>query len=317
MGNQIFKNHADSREELEDEIKRLETSESYVPRPQVEAPRLEEKKYTPQSDYAIGLQAERELADYRKQGEAVIREKNAAENSSMTAAREAYGADRDGELAALDERYRDAVRSTDADVIKRGLARSSVAAVGRAELEKEYLAKNAEISATYGKKIAELDGDIAALGSKLKTALDDFNLSYATRLTGRIAELKAERDKKIADVAEYNNNVRAKQAQLDMQAAKTQSELYDAALDQKKKENSVDGFTEEERDAMYASIFKAMDAYLGSMTENEARLELLNHSLYRDHLTNYYYARLFDKYGRSAPEGAYPDREKKDPTEPY
>ncbi len=54
---------------------------------------------------------------------------------------------------------------------------------------------------------------------------------------------------------------------------------------------------------MYKSIYKLMDEYLGGMDKGEARLELINHSLYRDHLSSYYYARLFDKYGRSEPEG--------------
>lgn len=53
MGNQIFKNHLDSRDDLEDEIKRLETDDNYISRPQVNAPRLEEKKYTPASDEAL------------------------------------------------------------------------------------------------------------------------------------------------------------------------------------------------------------------------------------------------------------------------
>ena len=261
MGNQIFKNHLDSRDDLEDEIKRLETDDNYISRPQVNAPRLEEKKYTPASDEALGLQAERELDGYRKQGETAIREKRDSDEKSMLDMKEGYGANRDGELSKLEESYNSAVRATDADAIKRGLARSSVAAIGRAEIEKEYLAKNAEISATYGKKIAELDKEIAALDGKLKSALDDFNLSYATRLNERITELKSERDKKVADVAEYNNDIRAKQAQLDMQAAKTQSELYSAALEQKKKENSIENFSEEQRDAMYKSIYKLMDEY--------------------------------------------------------
>lgn len=304
MSNFAAINHSDGRDELENEIKRLEMVDTGVTKPRLPSVSLEEKQYAPPTDAELASRAENELDEYKRTGLAGIRDKNAADEKAITAARDGYGKSLDAELSALESSYQNAVRASDNDAIKRGLARSSVATVNRAEIEKAYLAQNAEISATYGKKISELDAEISALGSKLQTALNDFNLSYASRLNTRIAELKSERDKKISDVTEYNNTVRAKQAELDEKLARAESDLYSASIAQNKSATSLGGLTEQQRDKMYRAVYDAMDKYLGSMDAIEAKKELRTHTLYREHLSAYYYARLYDKYGRDDPPGA-------------
>ncbi|MDE6401066.1 MAG: hypothetical protein K2L54_00460, partial [Clostridiales bacterium] len=190
--------NSEGRNKLEDEIKRLETS-AYGSIGKKTLPRVEldEIDYTAPTDEYLAVKAENSLADYRTDEINAIRDRSENDVKQKSAQRDAYISDRDGERAALAESYEAAVRAVDADAVKRGLARSSVAAVGRSELESEYLKRNADVVQSYGKKIAELDNEIAAADGKLRAALDDFNLSYATKLNQKIAELKAERDEKI------------------------------------------------------------------------------------------------------------------------
>lgn len=294
----MITNNTESRDKLEEEILRLETIDDGVSKKTLPEVKLDEIDYTAPSDEFLKISAEKELADYRKNGEKALRDKSADDVKTMSDSRAAYANSRDGELAALSEKYADAVRAVDNDAVKRGLARSSVAAVGRSELESEYFGRNASVIEDYGRKIAALDAEISAADGKLRAALDDFNLSYATKLNAKLKELKSERDRKIAEVTEFNNAVRAKQAELDAARAKTESELYTEAQKQQKNSASLDGASSERRDAIYKSVYAKMDEYLASMSPQQARLEIRNHSLYKQHLSPYYYSRLYDKYGR-------------------
>ncbi len=294
-----YPNNSEERSKLEEEIKRLESSAfGSVGKPTLAQTELNEIEYTPPTDEYLAVEAENSLANDRADQIQAIRDRSENEVKQNTAVRDAYISDRDGERATLAENYEAAVRAVDNDAIKRGLARSSVAAVGRSELESEYLKRNADVEKSYGKKIAELDGEIAAADGKLRAALDDFNLSYATRLNQKIAELKAERDQKIERVTSFNNSVREKQAKLDADKLKTESDLFSAAIEQKKKANSADGLSASERDKLFKSVYDSMDKYLASLDKQEAKLEIRNHTLYRQHLSNYYYTKLYDKYGR-------------------
>lgn len=296
---QRMDNYSDTRRKLEEEIAELEkASEAKVPaKPALPSVKLEEKTYDPPSDKSLAEQAEIGLDDYKRQGEASIRDKSAAGERELVSARDAYETNMKRELDAAEEDYNAAAKRVDADVIKRGLARSSVAVNAKNELNGDLLERTAAVRESYGKRIAELDAQISDVGNKLQSALNDFNLAYAVKLNDALNSLKAERDKKIEETREYNNTVKAKQAALDEQKARAESDLYTAAINQNKKLAYVDG----EEDALYESIFNRMDAFLGSLDTNRARLEINNHSFYREHLNDYYYYKLFDKYGRKLP----------------
>ena len=201
-------------------------------------------------------------------------------------------------MRALGEAYEKSARAIDNDVIKRGLARSSVAVTSKKDLEGEYLGKTADIRADYGTKIAELDGLIASVDGKLKAALDDFNLSYAVKLGQTLDGLKAEREKKLEEVIEYNNGIKQKQATLDANKAKTESDLYTAAIKQYNSAKDLNNLPDKERDEVYRNVYNTLDAFLGSLSKPDAQREVRNYSLYRDHLSDKYFYMLYDKYGR-------------------
>lgn len=296
MANNIKIN--ESRDELEDEISRLETNYSAAVRPNLPKVTLQEKSYDAPDDGALKKSAESELADYRAEGEKSIRQKSEAEKTELDSKRDAYDGAKTTAEAELERRYEAAARAIDNDVVKRGLARSSVAAVERGALEREYLGQTAVVAREYASNISKLESDIAAVDKKLQTALNDFNLTYAAKLNQRLNELKAEREQKLQEVIEYNNEIKRKQAALDNDRLKTESSLYSAALSQEKQENSLDGAANQRRDEVYKAVFERMDAFLGSLDPQQAFLEIRNHSMYRQHLSNYYYNRLYDKYGR-------------------
>lgn len=296
MANNIKINQ--SRDELAEEIERLETNSSAAVKPTLPKVTLQEKTYDAPDDAALKKSAESELAEYRIEGEKSIRQNSEAETAELNAKRDVYAGAKTTADAELERRYEAAARAIDNDVVKRGLARSSVAAVERGALEREYLGQAASVAREYANNIAKLESDIAAVDKKLQTALNDFNLTYAAKLNKRLTELKAEREQKMQEVIEYNNEIKRKQADLDNDRLKTESSLYSDALNHEKQENSLDGASSERRDAVYKAVYERMDAFLGSLDPQQAFLEIRNHSMYRQHLSNYYYNRLYDKYGR-------------------
>lgn len=289
---------SESRDRLEEEIGRLEDVSSSAVRTTLPKVKLEEITYAAPSDSELMLTAERELAEYRSDAENDIRRQSDSEKAELNSKRDAYVDGKRNSEAELEQQYTAAARAIDNDVVKRGLARSSIAAVERGQLEREYLSKNAEIAKQYGSTIAQLESDIASIDKKLQSALNDFNLTYAAKLTGKLNELKAEREKKIRDVTEYNNEVKSKQAKLDNDRLKLESDLYSAALSQEKQESALSGIPAERRDEIYRAVYKKMDEFLASLDPAAALVEIRNHSMYRQHLSNYYYNRLYDKYGR-------------------
>lgn len=291
-------NSSSGRDRLEDEIKKLETVVTEVKKPTLPTVKLEETKYDAPTDAQLEKLAVGSLADYKTQGEAAIRKENADGGAALQAKRDAAASGLDSELTALDGEYSRAARGIDNDVIKRGLARSSIAATQKGELEADRAKSAAAIRESYGKRISELDSEISALGSKLQTALDDFNVSYAVKLNETLAGLKAERENKIAEAAKYNNEVRAKQAALDAERLRTESELYTAALKQQDAATDLDVLSKDKREVIYKEVFKKMDDYLASLSKEEAKREIRNHTLYRDHLSDIYFYKLYDKYGR-------------------
>lgn len=288
----------EDRDALFDEVDKLETASNAAVKTSLPKVKLEEKTYSAPDDSTLKSVAESELAVSFAGTENDLRQKSAAERTELEAKRDAYETGRRSSESELEQKYNDAVRAIDNDVVRRGLARSSVATVERGALEREYLSKNADIAREYNSSIAKLEGDIAAVDRKLQDALNDFNLTYAAKLNQRLSELKTEREKKMQEVIEYNNEIKQKQAKLDSDRVKTESDLYSAALRQADKETDIEQTLASRREEVYKSVYKKMDEFLGGMDPMQAMLEIRNHSFYRQHLSNYYYNKLFDKYGR-------------------
>lgn len=293
-----YTDYSSQRDKLADEIGELETVTMTVNKPELPKVTLQEKEYDPPSDAQLRDSATAALADYKRQNENAIRANSAAEESSLSSQRTAVEKQLGERIAELDNAYAEAARRVDNDVIKRGLGRSSIAVNSKQQLESERLGKTAELQSAIGGKIAELDSAIASISDKLKTALNDFNLTYAAKLNEKLEGLKAERTKKIDEVTEYNNNIRAKQAALDIDREKAESSLYNDAIKQRGEISSMDYLSDKERDAIYKDVYNKLDAFLGSMSKSDAKHEIQSYSIYREHLSNKYFYMLYDKYGR-------------------
>lgn len=292
------KDNSDDRKALENEILALESEKAKPSTPKLPEVSLSEKRYDAPSDEALRRSATDSLAEYKSNGIESIKNQSATTEKSLKDKREGYLQGLDKELSELKKGYEAAANSIDNDVIKRGLARSSIAVNKKSELEKELFSSEAAARSEYGKKIADIDAEIGDINVKLVKALDDFNIAYAAKLNQTLASLKKEREDKINEVIKYNNEIKEKQAKLDADRLKTESKLFSEALENNKKASSADYLSEEEAEKLHSAVYDKMDKFLASLSPEQAKLEIRNHTFYQKHLSDFYYYKLYDKYGR-------------------
>lgn len=288
----------DGRKDLEAEIKKLEQVDLSVPQSSLPQAELKTLTYSAPTDADLLKTAENGLVDYKRNGIESIKSNSEENAKALDLKKTNYMVDMAGEIDALDADYKAASNNIDNDVLKRGLARSSVAVNQKSELENSYMNQAASVRESYRAKITEIDKEISEIDQKLKAALNDFNLSYAIKLNDSLNSLKAEREKKQNEVIKYNNEIAKAQAELDANRLKAEGDIYGKALDNKKKATDVGSLTDKQRDELYNSVYDKMDEFLGSLSAEEAKIEIRNHSMYRSHLNDFYYYKLYDKYGR-------------------
>lgn len=288
----------DERDKLIDDIARIETPGFKATKVELPKADLQKIEYTPPTDEELSRVAQAELEESRSKNIAALKQNAQDSERALHQTRADTETARDKQTAELSQDYAAAVRALDSDAIRRGLSRSSIAVSERAELEKQYLSSNAEIAAVYGKKLSDIDAEISSLQPKLRAALNDFNLSYAAKLSSRLTELKAERDKKTQDIIKYNNDVEERRAKSEIDRAKAQSTLFSQALSQERTQSYLKGLPSDKQYEIYNAVYDKMDAFLGSLTTRQAFLEIHNHTLYREHLPNDLYNKLLSKYGR-------------------
>ena len=179
--------------------------------------------------------------------------------------------------------YDDAVRSFGSDMIKRGLARSSVAAAGSAELEESRAAAISDARGAAAEEEARIDEEIKALEADRERALQSFDIEYAVKLTEKIAERTEEREKRQQEVTEYNNK-------LTEQERKELADSGSGGSSAKVPDSLVSAYNLEK----YETVRK----YLSGLDADEARVRVRNDPVVRDALTDYYYYKLYAEFGK-------------------
>ncbi len=248
--------------------------------------KYERLEYDAPTDEEIAHNAASSLEDYRLSEISGI-EKDAAdriqdkENEKISAAMRA-----EETAAETTARYDEAIDDFRNDVLKRGLARSSVAVNGSEELQSGKAQALTDISGAAAKEISELDGEISALERDKQKALSDFNIAYAAKLTEKIAELTAEREEKQAEVLKYNNSLAEKEREDELALIK----LYDSL-------SSEDGTVPDDKLAeFYEAKYNVIRTYLSGLDPDTASREIRNNPLLRNSVSDFFYYRLYNEF---------------------
>lgn len=260
-----------------------------------DTPEYELKSYDPQSDEELSAYAKDSLSDYQNKGVNAIESEINAKRSELEGQKENVAAAADEGYKSVNAAYNSAAEAVNNDSLKRGLARSSVAVNRNAEVETLRAGELADLGNKATAAVAEIDNSIGSLNTQLTKALNDFNIEYAAKLADKINDLKVERDKKTAEVAEYNNKIKQLQYDNEVNKIKDESDLYSDAVNREldKSKLNLDAETLEK---INKSNYNAMNDYLKTLSAEDAKKELTSSSYYREHTSDYYLYKLYQTY---------------------
>lgn len=262
-----------------------------------EPPKYERYEYDAPSDESIQQSAEDELSDYLNSNESSIKNQYDQKAKELEANRAANEKLYEDSAQKLKEAYGEAAEKLSNDALKRGLARSSIAANNQAAASKAFAEGANELIAQRNEKISALDDEINSLSGQLQSALDSFKISYAAKLTARINELKSEREKRTLEALKYNNSLLSDEFEQELKKEKTDSDLYSDAIDEAKRIQSIkNSLTEDQQDAIDKSIFDKMVEILDSMTKEEAMDAIETNPIFRRNLSEFRYYKLRYRY---------------------
>ena len=173
---------------------------------------LKEIEYKADSDEDIASRAERENALNKQQAANKLEGKYETQKSEIESNRLQAAENLKSGYEKLSELYDELRRRTENDVLKRGLARSSIATTQLGSLDAARMEGAGQLQASFNNSMTEIDNKIAGLENDKTNALEELDLKYAMELDERIADLKKERDKTVKEYETYNNQVRKQNA---------------------------------------------------------------------------------------------------------
>jgi len=220
---------------------------------------LKEIDYTKESDEDIVTRAEKENKYNKNAEQNKLADSYKAKLDALTGSKQQAGENLRDSYKQLQELYDELRSKTENDVLKRGLARSSIAVTQLGDLDSARLTGAGELRKSYNETMNDIDIRIGALEADRENALNELDLKYATELDNRISELKTKRDKTVKEYEEYNAKVRKQNEQYEKQRENDIADYLEKA-EKKKKE-------EQEAQAKYESQY----GYSGAKQENYAK----------------------------------------------
>lgn len=259
-----------SMDELKDYIEDLKKQNGLA-----QTPSYERKEPDVMTDEEIKAKAEQELTDYYNQNKNKIEEdykqKTSAKKDDATSLTDKL----DSKLNDLSEDYKEKEKDAHNDSIKQGIARSSIARNTEKQLKEEKNLTETGLKNEYAKKIEDVNEQIEELNRKRQDALNSLNVSYATRLAEKTQKLTEERDKILEEALEYNN--------------KLSQQEYQDRLEAQNNGSALNG-------DFIKDVYVKADELLSKMDPAEARDAVLNDTVLKEYLNDYYYYKLYDRY---------------------
>lgn len=288
---------AASKESLDKLKQEIESaSKAVVEKPKLpDAPTYEKIEYTAKTDEQIENAAKQAYKEYENKALENIAESIEAEREKLNESGKNAAQVKDERLKEIDELYKTAVKSLNADVLKRGLARSSIAVAQSANLEKSRADGKSGVQTEYERAAEEIARRIIGLDEKKLNDTAKLDKELAAKVAAKIEELK-EKDREQAQAAlKYNNTIEEKAAKDKADRLKLEQQLYGQALDNAEKENKLSQNGTATAN-LYASNYNKMDGLLGQMNRSDAARLIKDDPFFRANLTDYLYYKLYTKY---------------------
>ena len=260
-----------------------------------DAPEYEFMESKSVSDDELLERAKNSLSGYEAEKSKSIEEQTEAKRQSLEQQKVDAQKAAEERLGKIDEVYDAAKQSLDSDVLKRGLARSSIAVARSADLESGRADSLNAAQGEYATAIAQLQELLAGLESSKASELGALKAEMQSKIADKVETLREQAEKAAAEALKYNNTLREKQAQAQTDKLKDEEALYSQALSNALKEQKLPGAEDAEANR-YATNYNMMDSLLSSMNRSDAAKLIKSDPFFRANLSEYLYYKLFDKY---------------------
>jgi len=121
--------------------------------------------------------------------------------------------------------------------------------------------------------IAQIDNKLQELETARLNALDDFDIVYAAKLGAEIQKLTGERQNRLDQVVQYNNALKAADAQYGLDYAKTDSALNKDIFSQNATIAEKD-LIAKIQESVYEQKYSIVSAHLNGMSASDALKDL-------------------------------------------
>ena len=267
-------------------------------------PEYELMVYDALSDEEIVALVRAQLEAYKNAGISSINQTAENEKNNAQTQRGSIEQSKAETERATNELYDNAKDRIDSDMIKRGLARSSIASLLVSESENARANTLSNNEMKYRNSLQEIDNKIAEAESKRQKALETFNIEYAVKYAEEVRKLQEERAEKEAEVLKYNNSIKEKLYDDKLAGLKTQESLskQSGSVSSNKSEDNNTTTDFENNTAALATGTSAEKLYqiyrekLLNMSKDEADKEIRNETLYAKTLPTVWYMKLADEF---------------------
>lgn len=204
--------------------------------------------------------------------------------------KDATNAEYDQKQEQVDKDYDDFQKALMQELVKKGLYRSSIKQ-GQTDANEQARAwESSELTNKRNIDVSKLDAEIAKLQGEANTALQQLDISYASKLDTEIERLLDKRAKEIESIDKYNNTLKEKEAKYIQDRAKAiENQLAQRIKDQLEINNLENkyGYAGEKKEN-YKQRYDLAYEYYTSLPHDVALRMLQDNKKLEDYLGAYY-----------------------------
>lgn len=252
--------------------------------------------YEEKSSEEIAAAAQESLAAYLNSGVNSINSAYDDDVSDLEADSVAAEESTASDIADLEYEYENTLTDINNSALKQGIARSSIVANQNEEAENIKTETVETMQTSLQSQIDSITAEIEKLETERSSALDDFDITYAVKLTDTINDLTSEQQDYIDSVTKYNNTLTEKEFDDNLELATTESDLYNEQLEAYNEALAV--YEEEAATAQEEATYAKMLEVLDNLPSSDAKELVMDSEYIKENLSSYYYALLYDAYVR-------------------
>ncbi len=255
---------------------------------------LERLSYNPPDDKELESYANSKYEAEYIQGSEAIKNNIESLRSSLMESKDSLTTSQQTALESIDKAYTGVIESISNQAIKRGLGRSSIVMNKISETENAKASQISSLESATTLELEKIDNEIIQLESVKANALASFDLEYASKVQAELETLMKEREKKTAEVIEFNNKQSKTEGDYNFKRAKEINDIkddYGEVSESDKTYYKQNGFYPSEKDEYKDRYDMASEFYLSVPAARAKEIFNENNDL-KEYLGSTYYNQL-------------------------